>query len=125
MADHSRNYKWGWLAAALAVGLLLCNALVPVAWAISPQTAAPRQAASGITLTGRAGFDGYYEVGQWTPIRVMVANDGPDVSGTLEMKVPHDNTETLYTRPVDLPTQSRRVVDPPPVGEDRIKIFRF
>ncbi len=116
MPRISWNGRLRWLVMALALSLLLCNsasaprarAAARGAWAAAPQPAEASQAATGVTLTVRAGFDGYYRDGQWTPIGVTVANDGPDVSATLSMRVPHDNTEVLYTRPVDLPTQSRR-----------------
>jgi hypothetical protein len=109
MPENFCKYGWGRLAAALAMCLWLFNsASAPIAWAVAPQAAEPPQAAAGLTLTVRAGFDGYYKDGQWMPIRVTLANDGPEVSGTLKVKVPHNNAETLYTRPVALPTQSRR-----------------
>ena len=109
MPDHRRRFRWGWLAATLAAGLLLVSApIAPVARAATTQSAILHQTSTGITFTVRAGYDGYYKDGQWVPIRVTIANDGPDVSGTLQALLPHNNAQALYTRPVDLPTQSRR-----------------
>lgn len=65
-----------------------------------------------VTLTARAGFDGRYKDGRWIPIRITVANDGPDVSGSLRIVAPfnYGSAETVYTRAVELPTQSRREI---------------
>src|SRR5262249_22391760 len=64
-----------------------------------------------ITLTIRAGFDGYYKEAQWLPVRITVANDGPDTQGTLRVTVPRNSGgDVTVTRAVDLPTQSRREV---------------
>ena len=69
-------------------------------------------AQSGLTFSIRAGFDGYYKDGYWIPVRVTVANDGPDLSGTLRISVPRNYgaSETIFSRAVDLPTQSRREI---------------
>jgi hypothetical protein len=67
------------------------------------------QQANPLTLTLRAGFEGYYKDGRWMPVRVSVANDGADVVGSLRVIVPrNDGTDVTYARNVDLPTQSRR-----------------
>ncbi|MBI4771278.1 MAG: hypothetical protein HY784_12935, partial [Chloroflexi bacterium] len=70
------------------------------------------QTAPGVTLIARAGFDGYYKDQVWMPVRITVSNDGPDVSGALRISSPRDygNSETIFTRAVDLPTQSRREI---------------
>lgn len=76
-----------------------------------PGLAEPQaQANSGITLVARAGFDGYYKDGFWLPIRVTVENNGADVSGTLAIANPqgYTNNTTIFTRQLDLPTQSKR-----------------
>jgi len=43
-------------------------------------------------------------------VRITVANDGPDLRGTLRIAVPRNYgaAETIFAREVDLPTQSRR-----------------
>ncbi len=94
-----------WLLALLILGAALAGAA-------SSYAAPALQSAQGITLSARAGFDGYYKDGFWVPVRLTVANDGPDLSGTLRIAVPRDygTAETVYSRAVDLPTQSRREI---------------
>ena len=66
----------------------------------------------GPALVARVGFDGYYKDGQWVPVRVIVSNTGPDIQGTLRISVPRNygSAETIFTREVELPTQSRREI---------------
>ncbi len=92
--------------AALTLGVLAAAAPFVVAFGEHASASQP----PGVTLTARAGFDGYYKDGQWVPVRVTVANDGPDLRGTLRIGVPRNYgaAETVFAREVDLPTQSRR-----------------
>jgi hypothetical protein len=95
------------LVVLLSVGAALAGAVSTRA------DSAAAQSAPGITLSARAGFDGYYKDGYWIPVRVTVANDGPDIpDGMLSIAVPRDYgaAETLFTRSVELPTQSRREI---------------
>ncbi|MCC7358669.1 MAG: hypothetical protein IT317_04300 [Anaerolineales bacterium] len=95
--------RWGPL---LVAALLLAGPL-----SAGRAQAAPSAQANPITLTARAGFDGYYKDQRWLPLRVTVANDGPDLSGTLQIVTPRfNNTELVVTRAVELPTQSRREI---------------
>jgi hypothetical protein len=65
--------------------------------------------AGGVSLSIRAGFDAYYKEAHWVPVRISVANDGPDVTGTLSIVAPrNDGSLVTYARAVELPTQSRR-----------------
>ena len=41
-----------------------------------------------ISLTAQVGFDGFYKEQLWTPVRVTVANSGPDVEGFLVVELP-------------------------------------
>jgi hypothetical protein len=92
---------------ALAAGLLTAALFAPAALT----AAAPVAQASPITLDARAGFDGYYKDTRWVPVRVTVANDGPDAAGTLEVRVSRtNNAELVIAQPVELPTQSRREI---------------
>ena len=72
--------------------------------------AAPAHQDPGLTLTLSAGFDGYYKDGLWTPVNILVENNGQDVSGQVRVVNPrgYGSGETVVTRAVDLPTQSRR-----------------
>jgi hypothetical protein len=65
-----------------------------------------------ITLQAEAGFDNSYRRGQWTPIRITVANNGPDVEGLLVVDLPAGTggDDIRYQVPVSLPGQSRKVV---------------
>lgn len=69
-------------------------------------------AQAGLTFSIRAGFDGYYKDGYWIPVRITVANDGPDLSGALRVSVPRNYgaAQIIFSRSVDLPTQSRREI---------------
>ena len=94
-----------------AAGLLLLAGWAGLA---GPATAlaAPTAPAAAVTLAVHAGFDGYYKDQSWLPVRITVANDGPDTKGTLRVSVPRANgaADLKITRDVDLPTQSRREV---------------
>ena len=90
----------------LAVALLLAGPLLA-----GQAQAAPAAQTNPITLTARAGFDGYYKDQRWLSIRITVANDGPDLTGTLRIVTPRYNSADLVvTRAVELPTQSRREI---------------
>jgi hypothetical protein len=82
------------------------------AWRLPPAHAErPRQEAGAISLTARAGFDGYYKDGMWVPIRVTLANDGPDVNAMLQVASPrYSGSELNIVRPISLPSQSRKEV---------------
>ena len=40
-------------------------------------------AVTPITLTAEVGFDEYFKRDEWTPVRVTVANNGPDIEGAI------------------------------------------
>jgi hypothetical protein len=91
--------------------------LVVAAWMAGPLAtrAAPAPAgttqSTAITVTARAGFDGYYKEARWLPMRVVVANEGPDARGRLQVIAPRYNTaQVVVSREVELPTQSRREI---------------
>ena len=39
-----------------------------------------------ITVEVQAGYDGAYRLGEWFPVVVTIANDGPDVRGVLDWR---------------------------------------
>ncbi len=92
----------------------LCLALVAAVGVLATPgalRAAPAEQANPVTLTARAGFDGYYKEARWVPLRLTVANDGPDTRGTLVVKAPRTSSgEITITREIELPTQSRREI---------------
>jgi hypothetical protein len=90
--------------------LALCLLLAGFASGTDSARAAAISQAAGITLTAHGGFDNWYRDGQWTPLRVTVANDGPDVSASLQVSVRRSTGVLVITRPVALPSQSRREI---------------
>jgi hypothetical protein len=64
-----------------------------------------------VTLSTEAGFDGYYRVGQWLPVRVQLQNDGPAIAGRVEVALTDPNGGGVtHQYPVELPTQSRKEI---------------
>ena len=85
-------------------------ALLVLALLVSP-TLALAQDQPGVSLSTDAGFDGYYRVGQWLPVSVLIQNDGPSLNGRLEAVLPRpDGGEVTYHYPVELATQSRKEI---------------
>lgn len=65
----------------------------------------------GPTLTVEAGFDGYCRENGWCPIRVILANEGADIEGQVQVGISRSGSQApsgIYTRPVVLPAQSRK-----------------
>lgn len=93
-----RARPWLLLLAVLA-GLCTGAAALPLALAQSP-----------VTLQVRAGYDGSYRLGEWFPVVVDVANDGPDLRAELEWSLPGRFDEQVFRRAVDLPRGSRKRV---------------
>jgi hypothetical protein len=89
--------------------LLLATALI---LGILPLTASPARAqANSVTITVRAGFDGFYEDAQWIPIRITLSNTGSDADGMVVVAAPrYDGSTAEYVRPVELPAGSRKEV---------------
>jgi len=90
----------------------LFAAFLLIAVAAASTGAAARAQTSGLTMSVRAGFDGYYKDGMWIPIRITLANDGPDASGSVVIAAPrYDGSTVDYVRPVELPGGSRKEVN--------------
>jgi len=87
-----------------AAGLALALALAP---AVGPARA---QAPSGISLSASAGFDGYFKEGRWIPVRVALANDGPDAEVLLEAlpRPTSGGRANQYSRSISLPSGARK-----------------
>jgi hypothetical protein len=61
-----------------------------------------------VTLDARAGYDGYFKPNNWIPIHVVIANEGADIDGHIQV-VSEDNWQKItYTQPAVLPTHSRK-----------------
>lgn len=72
-----------------------------------------------LTLEVQAGYDdsGQYRVGYWFPTSILVANEGPDVQGTVEWRFPGDG-EAAFRYELDLPRGARKGVSLPIVALD-------
>ena len=80
------------------------------------------QGASPLTLEVKAGYDesGHYRVGAWFPVTVVVANDGPDVQGSLEWRFPAQSDATVRYE-LDLPRGARKSVTFPVMANDTFR----
>lgn len=54
------------------------------------------------------GFDGKAAPQSWTPVLVELFNDGPPVEGLIELRTPQPSRSIVYSKPVVLPTNSRK-----------------
>ncbi len=114
-ADPLRSARLFWPISLLCL-LLLLIAPVP-AFAHSMPRTAPE---SGLSLALDVGFDGYYRVGYWTPVRVTMANSGASFSGTLALQTFSARSATnqgapilspwSFTQPVTLPHNARKTI---------------
>jgi hypothetical protein len=80
--------------------------LLAIALAGAPPSLAQEEPA--ITVDVQAGYDGAYRLGDWFPVIVTIANDGPDVRGTLEWRFSGRDDEPTFQRAIDLPRGSRK-----------------
>lgn len=91
---------------ALAVLIILIGSLL-----LSACAAGPASAPQGLSLSARVGFDGYTEVDTWTPVTVLAANEGADISGEVRVTVESFGAPaTSYGRSIDLPRGSRKAI---------------
>jgi len=71
--------------------------------------AAQAQEASPITLTARAGFDGYCKENRWFPVRVTIENTGKDVQARVQAAYPNrSNGQTAFGLDLPLPSGARK-----------------
>jgi hypothetical protein len=104
-----------WPVSLLCLLLLLIAPVPALAHAVS--RAAPE---SGLSLALDMGFDGYYRVGYWTPVRVTMTNSGASFSGTLALQTFSARSATnqgapilspwSFTQPVTLPHDARKTM---------------
>lgn len=96
--------------------LLAVLALICIGLMVSPALA---QAPPPLTLEVQAGYDdnGRYRVGYWFPVTVVVANDGPDVQGTVEWRFPGTD-EAPFRYELDLPRGARKSISLPVVATE-------
>jgi len=73
------------------------------------------KAISPLQMKLELGFEGFYKIGAWTPLRIVLENRGSSVEGTLLVKLAkgnlltEDSAETIYSIPVFLPSSSRKL----------------
>ncbi|HTP02673.1 MAG TPA: hypothetical protein VMJ64_14955 [Anaerolineales bacterium] len=86
--------------------------LIVVAVALAAFLAAPARAQSGggVTMAVEAGFDGYCKEGAWMPVRVTLANDGPDLAGRVQLayETRYGINDRIQSGELQLPTTSRK-----------------
>ncbi len=65
---------------------------------------------NGVTLDATIGFDGFFKTEFWVPVRIAVANSGPEINGELRVTIGNSTfgEETVYSSPISLPTQSNK-----------------
>lgn len=95
------------IVAKVCCGLVLAGLIAGLA---APR-AVRAQGPGDVTLSARAGFDGYCKDGHWFPVRAVLENNGPGRDGRIEVRLPRgDGSETVYAAPLSLPTVSRKEV---------------
>lgn len=90
--------------AGIVIGLCLV--------ASQPKSVKAAPTGTAIQLSAEAGFQGHFRGGQWTPIRVTVANSGPEVTGQLSIVTggTFGTAKASFNVPVELPTGSNKVL---------------
>jgi len=82
---------------------------------VSLMFAAQARAVLPLQMNLELGFEGRYRIGTWTPLRVLLENQGRLVEGTLLIKnsrkglLEQKYSETVYSLPVSLPHSSRKL----------------
>jgi hypothetical protein len=84
--------------------------LLGIAAALAGVSRTAAQGQSAITIEVQAGYDGAYRLGEWFPVAITIANDGPDVQGMLEWRFAGRPDEPTFQHPIDLPRGSRKRV---------------
>ncbi|MBN1888284.1 MAG: hypothetical protein JW850_09850 [Thermoflexales bacterium] len=64
--------------------------------------------ASGLTMTVEPHYSGHFKFGEWLPLRVTLANDGPAVRAELRADTSAAGGRTIYVAPVELPSGARK-----------------
>jgi hypothetical protein len=106
----------------LIIKVLCCCAIAIVV--SSSQRAVAADPTPLVTLQARAGFDGYFKAGGWLPVTTIVANEGPDIVGTVTLSsLSDDPSSGRYGALVNLPAHSKKqyVFAAPTLTEDRAR----
>jgi hypothetical protein len=70
--------------------------------------ASAQESAQGLSMQVQASFDGYFKFGEWLPVQVELENNGPDLTGEVQVSVAGSQGSVVYAAPVSLPTVSRK-----------------
>jgi len=73
------------------------------------------RAAASLKMELDLGFEGQYSIGRWTPLRILLENQGRSLKGNLLIKFARKDlledkyAEITYRLPISLPTSSRKL----------------
>lgn len=99
----SRLRRWTGALFAVAVLSLLAARGLP---APASQTGVE---SGGLSMDGRAGFDGLCKDQRWIPLRITLENSGPAIDGQVLISAPsYGSDSTLYTYPLQLASTARK-----------------
>ncbi len=73
--------------------------------------ALPLYADDGLEMKVKAGFTGYARSGKFTPVQVIVENNGPGVTACLEISTLSGEKQVLYRKAAVLPSGSKKAID--------------
>ena len=65
---------------------------------------------SGVTMKVEPHYSGHFKFGEWLPLRVTLANDGPPIRAELRADTTESGGQTTFVAPVELPTGARKRV---------------
>ncbi len=65
---------------------------------------------SGVTMKVEAHFSGHFKFGEWLPLRVTLANDGPALRAEVRAEATEAGGQMAYVFPVELPTGARKQI---------------
>jgi len=101
---------------------LLPLALALLALCASLGAAPARAQAEPVSLEVRIGYDGagQYRVGHWFPATIVAANDGPDLAGALELRLPGEEA-AVFRQAIELPRGARKQVTIPLTIADQVR----
>lgn len=90
--------------------LLLWALLLALSLAAFPTGAQDTQ--DPVSLLVEAGYDSYYRLDYWLPIRVQVRNDGAAITGRISVRPESSGraVSSAYSSPIELPTGSEKTV---------------
>ena len=95
---HQENVVHKRVFVLLLSTVIICGSLLQMDIAAQDQ----------VTMQVRAGFDSYFKANSWMSVRVVVANEGADIEGEVQILPESGGRDVTYTQPAVLPTRSRK-----------------